>query len=482
MILEQKRKWLVLSSVAMGVFLATIDGSIVNVSLPILEQSLHTTFATVEWVVLSYMLTVTTLMLSIGRLADIFGKKWIYTSGFIIFTCGSVACGLSNTIHQLIIFRIIQAVGASMMMALGTAIVTEAFPPEERGRALGIMGTIVSVGVIAGPTVGGIILQHLNWHWIFFVNIPVGIIGLAMVVKNVPAQIPTAGQKFDFLGGITLFVSLISFLLALSIGQLKGFLNYSVTILLITWVAFLGAFIIIQYKSSSPMIDMALFKNRLFSVNLITGFLTFIASAGLLLLMPFYLANVLNQSPQSVGLLMAVTPVMIGVIAPIAGVLSDRWGTRPIIVVGLAILFMGYLAVSTISENTTNLGYILRFLPVGIGVGFFQAPNNSAIMGSAPRNRLGIASGMLALTRTLGQTTGIALLGAVWASKVSRYANSLDISHAPPLIQVASLRETIILVCILVFLSLLLAVWAWLSEKDKKKSSGYPEDHPAFSH
>src|SRR5512134_2717549 len=175
--IDYSRKWYVLSAVGTGVFLATIDGSIVNISLPTLVSSFQTDFALVQWVVLAYLLTVTTLMLGVGRLADIYGKKPIYTAGFIVFTVGSVLCGLSSTIYALIGFRILQAIGAAMIMALGMAITTEAFPPSERGRALGISGTIVSVGIAIGPTLGGLIVKNLYWHWIYFVSLPVGVIG-----------------------------------------------------------------------------------------------------------------------------------------------------------------------------------------------------------------------------------------------------------------------------------------------------------------
>ena len=223
------RKWYIMAAVAMGTFLATIDGSIVNIALPTLQAELNTSFSIVQWVILAYLLTVTTLMLSVGRLADMIGKKYLYLAGLVVFTTGSVLCGLSSTIYELIGFRVLQGLGAAMIMALGTAIITESFPSTERGRALGISGLTVSVGIIAGPTFGGIILQSLSWHWIFFVNLPVGIIGSYMVFRLVPVTQPPGGQRFDFTGAVTLFVSIFSFLVALTIGQNNGIclLDYS---------------------------------------------------------------------------------------------------------------------------------------------------------------------------------------------------------------------------------------------------------------
>jgi len=466
------QKWYVLSAVGMGVFLATIDGSIVNISLPTLVTSFQTDFALVQWVVLSYLLAVTTLMLGVGRLADIYGKKPIYTAGFIIFTIGSVLCGLSPNIYTLIGFRVLQAVGASMIMALGMAIVTEAFPGSERGRALGISGTIVSVGIAVGPTLGGLIVQYLSWHWIFFVNLPIGIIGTFMVIRYVPAFKPPGGQRFDYLGALTLCVSLLSLLVALTLGQRVGFGNGIVLLLVGIFIAFLAAFILIELRTEQPMLDLRLFRNSLFSVSLTTGFIIFICLSGTLILMPFYAENVLGYDPQQTGLLMATVPVALGLIAPLSGSLSDRYGSRSITVAGLAVLTIGFLAISSLDAETTTLGYILRFLPVGLGMGIFQSPNNSAIMGAAPRDRLGIASGMLAVTRTLGQTTGIAVLGALWAGQVFKHAGEVlpgGATAAPIPAQVFALRDTFVIVSILIFAALLLSIWGLREERKQKK-------------
>jgi MFS family permease len=220
------------------------------------------------------------------------------------------------------------------------------------------------------------------------------------------------------------------------------------------------------------MVDLRLFRNSLFSVSLTTGFMIFICLAGSLLLMPFYIQNVLGYDPQQTGLLMATVPVALGIIAPISGSLSDRFGSRPITVAGLAMLTVGFLAVSSLDAETTALGYVLRFLPVGLGMGTFQSPNNSAIMGAAPRDRLGIASGMLAVTRTLGQTTGIATLGALWAGQVFKHTGevlSAGATAAPIPAQVFALRDTFVIVSILIFAALLLSIWGLREERKQKK-------------
>jgi EmrB/QacA subfamily drug resistance transporter len=466
--IDYSRKWYVMAAVAMGIFLSTIDGSIVNVALPTLVRDLRTNFPTVQWVVLAYLLTQATLMLSVGRLGDMIGKKSIYAVGFVVFTLGSVLCGLSPTIYWLIGFRVLQAIGAAMVLALGLAIVTEAFPPAERGRALGLSGTMVSVGIVVGPTLGGVLINALSWHWIFFVNLPVGIIGTWMVIRFVPNFKPVGRQNFDYLGAVVLFVSLLALLLALTVGQSLGFTAPAILALFAVWLVFLALFILIELRVSEPMVDLELFSNRLFSVNLVTGFATFVAIAGTLILIPFYLENVLGFSTQQVGLMLAVVPVFLGVTAPVSGALSDRLGTRPITVVGLLVLLLGYLFLSRLDAQTGILSFLLLFFPIGIGMGMFQSPNNSAILGSAPRERLGVASGLLSITRALGQTTGIALLGAFWAARVIGQAGTAvtgGATAAPPEAQVAGLQDTFAFISVLIALALALSLWGLNQER-----------------
>ncbi len=455
-----------MAAVGSGLFLATIDGSIVNVSLPTLETELNAPFALIEWVVLAYLLIITSLMLTLGRLADMFGKKTIFLAGYIIFTVGSALCGLSSSAVMLIAFRALQAVGASMTMALGTAIITEAFPSHERGQALGISGTLVSIGLMAGAPLGGLILAILSWHWIFFVNIPVGLVGIYLVIRHIPDWKPPGGQRFDLPGAVSLFACLVSFLLGLSIGQDSSFSEPTVIWLLSASLILLVAFIIIELKSLHPMIDLTMFKEQLFSVNLVTGTMTFIGSAGIVLIAPFFLQNVLDYSPQKAGALLTIVPIAMGILAPVSGRMSDRYGTRALTVIGLAVAALGYLAVSTLTENTTAMGYLLRFLPVGIGMGIFQSPNNSAVMGAVPRHRLGVASGLLSISRTIGQVMGISLVGSFWATRIRimGYGGG-DATSAPAAIQAIALQQTVRGIVALLIIALGLSIWAYLKER-----------------
>jgi EmrB/QacA subfamily drug resistance transporter len=452
--IDYSRKWYVMAAVAMSIFLATVDSSIVNVALPTLVRDLNTNFPTVQWVVLGYLLTQATLMLSVGRLGDMLGKKPIYTAGFVVFTVGSVLCGLAPTIHWLIGFRMLQAIGAAMTLALG------------------ISGAIVSIGIVVGPTLGGVLIDALSWHWIFFVNLPVGIVGTLLALRFVPAFKPAGRQQFDYLGAITLFISLLSLLLALTFGQQVGFGERRILLLFANWAIFLVAFLIVEWRASQPMIDLRLFRNRWFSFGLATGMMTFVAIGGTIILLPFYLENILGFGTRQVGLLMTVVPIGMGVLAPISGTLSDRFGTHSMTLFGLCAMLIGYYAMSTLGTGISIPGYFLRLLPVGVGMGMFQSPNNSAIMGSAPRERLGIASSLLSINRVLGQITGVAVLGAVWASRVAFHVGAMPsggATTASKVAQVAGLHDTFMTNMLLIILALALSVWGLLQERRRRQ-------------
>lgn len=469
--IDYSRKWFVMAAVAMSTFLSTIDGSIINVAMPTLVSELDTVFAVAQWVILAYLLTQTTLLPSIGRLGDMLGKKRLYTAGIAVFTLGSVLCGLSPNVYWLIGARVIQAVGSALALGLGMAIVTEAFPPEERGKALGLNGTFVSIGVVIGPTLGGLILGAFSWHWIFFVNLPVGILGMAIAWRYLPDIRPTGRPQFDFPGAVTLFVSLLSVLLALTIGQQAGFTDWRILALFGTAVAFLLLFLWLENRHPQPMIDLRLFRNGLFSLGLLTGAMVFVSIAGTTLLLPFYLQDMLGYGARQVGLMMALIPVFLGVAAPLSGAASDRYGTRIIASMGLVIMALGFWVMRGFDTQTAVLGFALGVLPIGLGVGVFQSPNNSAVMGSVPHDHLGIASGLLGLSRTLGQTTGIALFGAFWASRVAASAGQAlpgGATTAPIPAQIAGLSDTFLALLVLSVAALLLSIWGILHTRRKE--------------
>jgi EmrB/QacA subfamily drug resistance transporter len=458
---DYSRKWYVMAAVGVGILLGTIDLSIVNIALPTLVREFKASFSTVQWVALAYMLTLSTLTLTMGRLGDMIGKKQIYIGGMVVFTIGSMLCGISSSIYWLIGFRVFQAIGAAMSAALGTAVIIEAFPPEERGKAIGAGAAFVSFGIIAGPAIGGLLIELISWRWVFFVNIPIGIVGVILALRFVPNIKNEKGQRFDYWGAGTVFISQLALLLALTVGQRIGFGNPIIIGLFVTSLVFFIFFFLVELRFDHPMVDLELFKDSLFGINLLNSFISFVSIGGVIILMPFYLENVLHYHPLQVGLILAVLPVAGGIVSPIAGVLSDRFGTRPIAVLGLLIMVGGYFGLTTLDAQTTTLEYILKFIPIGLGVGIFQSPNNSAIMGAAPGNRLGLVSSLLPVTRTLGNSSGIAAIGAFWASRMAFYAGpdmTKDLARVPAQAQVNALQEAFWGVALFTAVSLIFAV------------------------
>jgi EmrB/QacA subfamily drug resistance transporter len=466
-------KWLVMTGIGLGVFMSTLDGSIVNISLPTLVDIFHTDLATIQWVVLSYILVTASLMLTIARLGDMRGKKKLYLTGLILFTGGSLLCGTSPNVYWLIGFRALQGLGATMMAALGTAIITENYPSSERGRALGLIGSIVSIGIAIGPPLGGILIGLTGWRSIFLVNVPVGILTTWVVSRYVPATAPkNKQQRFDLSGALILLLTLGSYAFGMTMGQNLGFGVPTILALLGAAGVGLVAFVLVELRQTEPMVDLRLFRNPLFSINLLMGFLVFMALGGTFIL-PFFLQLVQGYTIEQVGLLLMVQPVIVGLLAPISGSLSDRFGSRVISLVGLAIVVAGCLYMSTLTAAVTTLGFGLRLAVFGVGMAIFQSPNNSAIMGAAPHHKLGIASGLIALSRTLGQTSGMPLMGALFTAQVlavSLLPHGSDVTNAPATALVSGVNDTYRMAAWVMLVSTLLAALAlWLDYRNTEK-------------
>jgi EmrB/QacA subfamily drug resistance transporter len=402
-------RWYVLATVSVGTFMATLDSSIVNVALPTISGQLHSEISTLQWVVTAYLLTISSLLPIFGRTADIFGRKKIYSLGFLIFTLGSVLCGLAQNIWFLVGARVLQAIGASMLMSNSAAILTATFSAKERGKALGLMGTVVALGSLTGPALGGLLIGMTSWRAAFYVNLPIGIIGFLASRSILPVDEQKKGQeKFDFVGALTFTAGMVCLLLGINNGENWGWASLPVMISLVLGLILLAMFLTIERRVSQPIIELSLFRNRPFLMGNLSGWLSFVAMFANSILLPFYLQQILHYSPSQVGLFMIASPVTMAIVAPLSGHASDKFGPIALTTSGLLISGIGLFYYSTLTASSHFYQVIVGSILLGLGSGMFQSPNNSSVMSSVPPQKLGIAGGINSLVRNLGMIIGIA--------------------------------------------------------------------------
>jgi EmrB/QacA subfamily drug resistance transporter len=397
----------------LGSIMGPLDGSIVNTVLPSITEHFRTDISVAQWVPTVYLLTISCLILLYGRLGDMIGYRTVFLSGLAAFTLTSVLCGASQSIWMLTAFRALQGLAAGMMMSVGYAIITAAFPPQERGKALGIYAISIAVGLGLGPTLGGLIAQHLSWRYVFFINVPIGITAVSWGYRIIPQSIRKAGQRLDIWGAAAAFLFLTSLLLYANRGDDWGWTAPASIVLLATTLASGATFIWIEKRAAQPMLNLSLFSNRVFAFANISALLNFVATYAVVFLTPFYLSIVLGYDVLKIGLVMAASPVATLVVAPLSGAVSDRIGTRPLAFCGMCLSAAGLLLLSRLEAGSDAADVAWRLAIAGAGAGLFGSPNNSAVMGSVPVVHLGIASGILAAMRNVGMVLGIAVSGAV---------------------------------------------------------------------
>lgn len=410
-----QRKWLILTTVSLGSLMATLDGSIVNIALPAIETDFRIDLTTVGWVVVAYLLVVGSLLLPFGRLGEVLSFKRVYLVGFAIFTAASALCGASPNELTLVGFRVVQGVGAAMIMSMGPAIVARTFPANERGRALGLNGVSVSVGLSLGPALGGILTQAATWRAIFLINVPIGILAILWAARVLPVETPGRSQSFDVKGAVLSAAGLFALLLALSDGQNWGWTSPAVLGLLAAFVIFAVAFVVAERRAVQPMIDLALFRIRAFSAGLVSVVVAFSGLFTATFLLPFLLQQGRGFSPIEAGLLLTPVPITMAIVAPFSGAASDRFGPRIPASAGMGVMVLGLLSLTQLPADFQLPDLIWRLVVLGIGQGLFMSPNSSAVLGAVPRVRVGTASGTLAQMRVNGQALGIALSAAVVA-------------------------------------------------------------------
>ncbi len=419
-------KWLVLAAIGIGTYMSALDASVVNTILPVVTEYFHTDVATIEWVVTTYLLVVSGLLLSVGRLGDMRGNKNTYVTGFVIFVIGSVTCGVSPTPIYLILSRAFQAIGAAMLFANSPAILTKAFPREQRGQALGLQGAMTYLGLTTGPFLGGWLTDTLGWHSVFYINVPIGLIAIWLSLTVIPRDIPSdKREQFDLAGAFTFLIGLVALLFALNQGHHWGWSSPIILGLFVASFLTLSLFLRIERHVPTPMLDLSLFQRRVFTISTITPILNYICTYSLLFLTPFYLIQARGLSASQAGLILTAQPIVMALTAPFSGSLSDKVGSRLPTTLGLLIFSGGLLLLSRLTLTSQYSFAIISLAICGFGTGLFVAPNNSALMGDAPRNRQGIASGVLALGRNVGMVLGIGLTGAVFTT-ILAHGNQKD--------------------------------------------------------
>jgi EmrB/QacA subfamily drug resistance transporter len=401
--------------------MTALDVSVVNIILPIVRDTFYSNVATIEWVVTIYLLVLSGLLLFFGRLGDLHGHKSIYGWGFGIFVVCSVFCGSAQSPGMLILFRGFQAIGAAMLASNAPAILTSNFPGNMRGRALGLVSMMTYIGLTIGPSFGGWLAQALGWRSVFFINIPIGILALILSMAFIPRDFAAEnGKRFDLSGGLLFLGGLTGLLLGLNKGADWGWVSLPVLGLLIGSFILLVLFIRVEQVSSSPMLDLKLFRIPLFSAATISAVLNYICVYTILFLLPFYLIQGRGLNSAQAGLILTAQPIIMAIAAPISGVLSDRIGSRWPGMIGMALLATGLLMLSRLDTNTSLLFVAVALAVAGLGTGTFISPNTSALMGSAPALRQGIASGVQAAARNVGMVMGIGLAGAIFTTHLAQ--------------------------------------------------------------
>jgi EmrB/QacA subfamily drug resistance transporter len=416
-------KWIVLSVTTIGALMAAIDSTIVILGLPDMMVDLHSDLISMVWVIMGYILISTVFLLTFGRVADMLGRVRMYNLGFVIFTIGSALCGFSSNANQLILFRLVQGSGAAMMVVNSVAILTEVFPRNERGRALGINAVTFAAGGVIGPVLGGLILTAGNWRWIFFINVPIGIIGaLWGYISLKETSRRNRGEGFDIPGAVTFSASLVAILLALTLGIQYSWTSAPILSLFILFVIFVITFFWWERRTHNPVLDFSLFKDKIYNFSVLAAMMQALALFAVNFLIIFYLQGVRGYDPLKAALLLIPLPLVSAVMAPLSGIVADRIGARIPATLGLLIQGVALYWLAQINAQTSLVVIAEALALMGLGGGLFYAPNTSAAMNSAPVNRLGVASGTLATLRQAGMVTSFALSLAVAAASLPRDA------------------------------------------------------------
>jgi len=420
---ERANKWVVLVLAGTAAFMTTLDASIVNIGLPSIARSFGVQLSgSIEWVLIGYLVVMAASILTFGRLADMLGRKPIFLAGLAVFTVGSALCGAAPSLGALIAARCFQGLGGAAIFSVNLAMITRAFPASERGRALGTNALLVALGVSVGPTIGGILTQVGTWRWIFYVNVPIGAI-VILAAWHLLTERPQVGasprgcpQHLDLPGAAFLAVGLGALTLGLSFGQEWGWGSGRFVTAMAIAVAALAGAAWVEQRVAAPVLDLALLRNRVFVSANVSFMMAMLALFAVGFLLPFYFEELRGDDTLHSGLLLTPFSLTLAVVAPLSGTLADRVGSSWLAPLGLAMAGTGLLLLSGLTQTSSIAYLVLCLIVTGIGQGLFQAPNTRAIMGAAPADEQGVASGTLSTGRVIGQSLSVAVAGAVFTS------------------------------------------------------------------
>lgn len=442
-----------LASLSLTMLLSSLGTSTANVALPTFAHVFDSSFQAVQWVVLAYLLAVTTLVVSVGRLGDLFGRRRLMLVGIIVFTMASAACGAAHELWMLIAARAVQGLGAAVMMALTMALVGDAVPKERAGSAMGFLGTMSAVGTALGPSLGGVMIATLGWQAIFLVNLPLGLVALVLTYRYLPAH-PASGHRssFDYLGSVLLALTLAGYALAMTLG--RGSFGVANATLLFAALCGAGLFVFVESRVQSPLIRPALFRNRTVSAGFAMSSLVTTVAMTTLVVGPFHLAKALHLTAAAVGLVMSAGPLVAALAGVPAGRGVDRFGARRMTVAGLVAMATGCMVLAWIPAAYGVWGYIAPLVTVTAGFAIFQAANNTAVVTDVDASQRGVVSGLLNLSRNLGLITGASVMGAVF----SFASGTKDIASAEAQAVVSGTHATFAVAAALITAALMLAM------------------------
>jgi len=414
---EENRKWLTLGAVSFGLFMIMLDNTVVNVALPTMQRDLHVSVSQLEWVVIAYALTFAALLITGGKLGDLYGRRRIFVVGLAIFTLSSLACGLAPSAGFLIGARAVQGAGAALMNPATLSIIVATFPPKQRGTAIGIWAGVSALALAIGPLGGGLITEHINWNWIFFVNVPIGAIAIVvsqLVIRE--SRDTSVEQRIDLPGLFTSIAFLFSLSYALVEGNSHGWTSPEILGLFVAAVVFLAAFVTLETRQRLAMLDLSLFRIGAFTGANIVAMLVSLSMFGVFFFVTLYVQNILHYRPAKAGATFLPMVLLIIFIAPIAGRLSDRIGSRWLMGGGMTLLGISLLLYERVTVHSDFWTLLPPMLVGGFGMAMTMSPMTSAAMGAVPVDKAGVGSGVLNSFRQVGGSLGIAVMGAIVGS------------------------------------------------------------------